>query len=124
MPVYKAPVNDTLFVLNDVLGIERYNNLQGFADATPDMIEAILGEAAKVAEEVLFPLNYSGDQEGWQAGGRRFGHDAEGLQGSLQDLLRKGAGSVLPYRRNSAARAFPTRCMPPLANIPPRRTCR
>jgi len=64
MPVYKAPVNDTLFVLNDVLGLERYNNLPGFEDATPDMIEAILGEAGRLAEEGLFPVNLSGDQQG------------------------------------------------------------
>jgi hypothetical protein len=62
MPVYKAPVEDTLFLLNDVFAIERYNNLPGFADATPDVIEAVLGEGAKLCEEVLQPLNLSGDK--------------------------------------------------------------
>lgn len=64
MPVYKAPVEDTLFLLNDVFQFERYNNLPGFADATPDLVEAVLGEGAKLCEEVLQPLNHSGDQEG------------------------------------------------------------
>ena len=64
MPTYRAPVEDTLFVLNDVLNLQRYNNLSGFEDATPDMIEAILGEAAKLSEEVLQPINQPGDAEG------------------------------------------------------------
>ncbi len=64
MPTYKAPVDDTLFLLNDVLHIDRYGNLPGFADATPDLIEAVLREAAKFSEEVLTPLNRVGDKEG------------------------------------------------------------
>ncbi|WP_404863793.1 acyl-CoA dehydrogenase C-terminal domain-containing protein [Georhizobium sp. MAB10] len=64
MPVYKAPVDDTLFILNDVLGFERYNNLAGFSDASSDIIEAVLQEGGKFAEEVLFPLNQVGDREG------------------------------------------------------------
>lgn len=64
MPVYKAPVDDTLFILNDVLGFERYNNLAGFSDASSDIVEAVLQEGGKFAEEVLFPLNQVGDREG------------------------------------------------------------
>ena len=64
MPVYKAPVEEVQFLLNDVFHIERYANLPGFSDASPDVVAAILGEAAKFSEEVLAPLNRVGDIEG------------------------------------------------------------
>jgi alkylation response protein AidB-like acyl-CoA dehydrogenase len=64
MPTYKAPVDDVMFLLTDVFHIDRYNNLPGFAEATPDLLEAVLGEAAKFSEDVLTPLNRVGDKEG------------------------------------------------------------
>ncbi|QPF84476.1 acyl-CoA dehydrogenase C-terminal domain-containing protein [Bradyrhizobium genosp. L] len=64
MPIYKAPVEDVSFLLNDVFQIDRYDNLPGFTDASADVREAIIGEAAKLSEEVLQPLNRTGDLEG------------------------------------------------------------
>src|SRR5450631_2278047 len=64
MPIYKAPVEDVTFLFNDVFQIDRYNNLPGFSDASADVREAILGEAAKLSEQVLQPLNRVGDLEG------------------------------------------------------------
>jgi acyl-CoA dehydrogenase len=64
MAVYKAPVEDVMFLLGDVLGYERFGNLPGFSDAPMDMVEAILLEGAKLCEEVFQPINKSGDLEG------------------------------------------------------------
>ncbi|HLI99838.1 MAG TPA: acyl-CoA dehydrogenase C-terminal domain-containing protein [Bradyrhizobium sp.] len=64
MPIYKAPLEDVNFLLNDVFQIDHYDNLPGFSDASADIRQAILGEAAKLSEEVLQPLNRVGDLEG------------------------------------------------------------
>ncbi|MFC5346120.1 acyl-CoA dehydrogenase C-terminal domain-containing protein [Brevundimonas staleyi] len=68
---YKAPVRDLTFILNEVLEIDRYTNQPGFEDISSDLVGQILEEGAKFAEEVIAPINHSGDKEGchWAEGG-------------------------------------------------------
>ena len=65
MPAYKAPLRDMRFLMNEVFDYPaHYAKLSNGKDADPDTVAAILEECGKFCEEVLSPLNLSGDQEG------------------------------------------------------------
>ncbi|WGU40122.1 acyl-CoA dehydrogenase C-terminal domain-containing protein [Phenylobacterium sp. NIBR 498073] len=61
---YQPPVRDHLFLLRDVLEIEKYANLPGFAEASMDVVSQIVEEAGRFTGEVLAPLNSVGDKQG------------------------------------------------------------
>ncbi len=64
MLTYKAPVEDLRFVLTELLADEDLDSLPGYDEFSPDLVDAILDEAGKFCQTVLFPLNRSGDEEG------------------------------------------------------------
>ncbi|MDA0823861.1 MAG: acyl-CoA dehydrogenase C-terminal domain-containing protein [Proteobacteria bacterium] len=64
MSEYVAPIADMKFVIEHIAGLDQLRSIDGFSDATPELVEAILEEAAKLATEVLSPLNRVGDLEG------------------------------------------------------------
>ena len=64
MQTYSAPLRDMRFVLNELLDMETLSALPGFEDATPDVIDAMIEEGAKLCENTLLPLNRPADEEG------------------------------------------------------------
>ncbi|MCB9990090.1 MAG: acyl-CoA dehydrogenase C-terminal domain-containing protein [Rhodospirillales bacterium] len=64
MPVYEPPLENIRFVLNEVLDVSQLSALPGYEEATPDLIDQIIEEGAKICRDVLFPINQSGDAEG------------------------------------------------------------
>src|SRR5580692_11046517 len=64
MPVYRAPLEDMRFVIHELLEMEKQRDLPQFEDMTPDLIDDVLNNAGKFCEEVLQPLNQTGDEEG------------------------------------------------------------
>jgi len=64
MSDYAAPLREMRFVLNEIAGIDAINDLPGYGEATPDLVDAVLEEAGKLASGVLAPLNRVGDEQG------------------------------------------------------------
>ncbi|MCA1939913.1 MAG: acyl-CoA dehydrogenase C-terminal domain-containing protein [Caenispirillum bisanense] len=64
MAVYQAPLRDMRFVFYELLGSDKVAELPPYQEVSPDLVDAVLEEAGKVCEGVLFPLNRSGDEEG------------------------------------------------------------
>jgi hypothetical protein len=116
MPIYKAPVEDVTFLFNDVFQIDRYDNLPGFSDASSDVRVAILGEAAKLAEEVLQPLNRTGDLEGCKHNGDGSVTTPKGFKEAFKQVAEGGwlglsapaeyGGQGLPVTLSQAVNEF------------------
>ena len=69
MQMYKAPVREMKFLMDEVLDLDRYGNLPSFSEAPQDLRHAILDEGAKFAEEVIAPLNRTSDLQGCKYNG-------------------------------------------------------
>ena len=90
MPEYKAPLRDMSFVMNEVLESGKlYQTLPGYEEATEDLMDTIVEEGAKFAENVLSPLNQTGDEEGchWSEEGVK---TPEGFAAAYQQYVDNG----------------------------------
>jgi len=64
MQIYKAPLNDIKFLLNNFLDLSNHQYILSNSDLAISDLEMVIDEAAKICEETLLPLNQSGDLEG------------------------------------------------------------
>ena len=106
MPQYTPPVRDTRFVLEHVVGLDRHANVPGFANATPDTVDAVLEEGGRFVAEVLFPLNQTGDAQGCTRHEDGRVTTAEGFKDAYRQFVEAGWGTL------SAPEAFGGQGMP------------
>jgi alkylation response protein AidB-like acyl-CoA dehydrogenase len=92
MTIYNAPLKDFEFLLKDYLKLKQYANVDGF-DGIEDLLEPVLGEAAKFCEQVLHPLNAVGDFEGchYEAGDVRM---PAGFKAAYREYVSGGWASL------------------------------
>jgi len=112
MTDFQAPVRDMRFALSHIAEIENIATFPGYEDATPDIVDAIIEESGKFAEQVLAPLNQSGDQQGCRLE-NGIVHTPDGFKEAFQQMSESGwhgislpkefGGQGLPYVLTIAA---------------------
>ena len=102
---YTAPIRDLTFACNELADLEGVNQLPGFEEATPDMLEAILEEAGKFGSEVLAPINHSGDTQGAQLENGQ-AVTADGWKQAYQQFIESGWNG-LPFSPEYGGQGLP-----------------
>ena len=105
MSDYQAPVRDINFVLKHIVDIESLAELPGFEEATPDLVQAIVDEAARLSNEIVAPTNQPSDQQGARIvdGGVV---PADGLGAVYQQLI-EGGWISLPFSPDWGGQGLP-----------------
>jgi alkylation response protein AidB-like acyl-CoA dehydrogenase len=109
MPDYRAPLRDIRFVMNELLESEsHYQSLSGCEQVTPDLLDAILDNSAKFAENVIAPLNRSGDQQGCQYDNGRV-TTPDGFKEAFAQYV-EGGWQALSVPSASGGQGLPSSC--------------
>lgn len=115
MPEYKAPIRDVKFVMQELLDCDSHYQKLGYEDASLDMVDAIVSEAAKFTEQVIAPINQIGDEQGctWHDGDVT---TPDGFKDAYQQFVDGGwptlaqkvdfGGQGLPHSLNTAITEF------------------
>ena len=105
MSDYIAPARDITFALNELADLSAINQLEGFEDATPDLVEAIVEEASKLATGVLSPLNKKGDELGTRVEDNKV-VPVEGFS-DIYQAFREGGWPALPFDPERGGQGLP-----------------
>jgi alkylation response protein AidB-like acyl-CoA dehydrogenase len=115
MTAYAAPLRDMQFVIEELIGLDETTALPGCENVTSDLVRAVLGEAARFGEEVLAPLNRTGDLEGC-----RLENGVVSAPKGFADAYRAfcaGGWNAVPFEERYGGQALPWLVATPIAEI-------
>src|SRR5688572_11855681 len=112
---YTAPIQDMRFLLEAVVGLDEVRRLPGYEEATPDLLEAVLEEAGKLASQVLAPLNQPGDRQGSRIENGVV-RTPEGWAAAYAKFIEGGWASV-PFDAEHGGQGLPWAVHTPLAEM-------